>query len=120
MAVPRGGAYGWPSRGNTGMAKLLGNPGILGQGGIWLSQGEGHTAGHPGVIPGWPSYLGIPGYLDKGGIWLSQGERHTAGHPGVIPGWPSYLGIPGYLDKGGIWPGFYTEGGSPGISPPPA
>ena len=38
MAVPRGGAYGWPSRGNTGMAKLLGNPGILGQGGICASR----------------------------------------------------------------------------------
>ena len=41
------------------MAKLLGNSGILGQG--------GYMAGHPGIIPGWPSYLGIPGYLDKGG-----------------------------------------------------
>ena len=45
------------------MAKLLGNPGILVQG--------GHMAVHPGIILGWPGYLGIPGYLDKGGIRLS-------------------------------------------------
>ena len=45
------------------MAKLLGNPGILGQGG-------GYVCGHPWTIPGWLSYmyLGIPGYLDKGGV----------------------------------------------------
>ena len=60
----QGGVYGCPPWDNPGMARLLGNPGILGQ-------GEGHMAGHPGIIPGWPSYLGIPGYLDKGGIWLS-------------------------------------------------
>ena len=50
----------WPSLDNPGMAKLLGNPGILGQGG-------GYVCGHPWTIPGWLSYLGIPGYLDKGG-----------------------------------------------------
>ena len=54
-----GGAYGCPSWDNPGMARLLGNPGILGQGGV--------TAVHPGIIPGLPDYLGIPGYLDKGG-----------------------------------------------------
>ena len=71
------------------MAKLLGNPGILGQG--------GYMAVLPGIIPGWPRYLGILGYLDKGG--------HMTGHPGIFPGWPGYLGIPGYLDKGGNgWP----------------
>ena len=57
------GVYGCPSWDNPEMARLLGNPGILGQG--------GHMAVHPGIIPGWPGYLGIPGYLDKGGIWLS-------------------------------------------------
>ena len=106
------------------MAKLLGNPGILGQGGAYdwpsrdnpgiLGQG-GYMAGHPGIIPGWSGYLGIPGYLDKGGAYgwpswdnpgmakllgnpgiLGQGGGHMAGHPGIIPGWPSYLGIPGY------------------------
>ena len=49
------------------MDRLLGNPGILEQGG----GGGGHTAVHPGIILGWPEYLGIPGYFDKGGIWLS-------------------------------------------------
>ena len=91
------------------MARLLGNPGILGEGGR-------HMAVHPGIILGSPSYLGIPGYLDKGGCpscdnpvmakllgnpgILGQGGGHTTGHPGITPGWPSYLGIPGYLDKG--------------------
>ena len=80
------------------MARLLGNPGILGQG--------GYMTVHPGIIPGWPCYLGILGYLDKGvydcpswdnpGI-LGQGGYMTV-HPGIIPGWPGY---PGYLDKGG-------------------
>ena len=51
------------------MDRLLGNPGILGQGG-------GHTVVHPGIIPGWPGYLGIPGYLDKGGRLL--------GNPGIL------------------------------------
>ena len=54
-----GGACVWPSLDNPGMAKLLGNPGILGQGG-------GHVCGHPWTIPGWLSYFGIPGYLDNG------------------------------------------------------
>ena len=47
---------------NPGMARLLGNPGILGQG--------GYKAAYPAIIPGWPGYFGIPGYLDKGGIRL--------------------------------------------------
>ena len=64
---------GWD---NPGMAKLLGNPSILGQG--------GHMTVHPGIIQGWPSYLGIPRYLDTGG--------HMAIHPGIIPG---------YVDKAG-------------------
>ena len=51
---------GHPCLDNPGMAKLLGNPGILGQGGRQL-------CGHPWTIPGWLSYLGIPRYLDKGG-----------------------------------------------------
>ena len=82
MAVPRGAAYGWPSRGNTGMAKLLGNPGILGQGGYMAVPREGHTAGHPGVIPGWPSYLGIPGYLDKGVYGCPKGRGIRLAIPG--------------------------------------
>ena len=61
------------------MARLLGNPGILGQG--------GDMAVHPGIIPGWPGYLGIPGYLDKGGAygWPSwdSGVVHIAMH-GVV------------------------------------
>ena len=53
----------WPPLDNPGMANLLGNPGILGQG--------GHVCGHPWTIPGWLSYLGIPGYLDKGGMYVA-------------------------------------------------
>ena len=69
----------WPSLDNPGMAKLLGNPGILGQG------GGGYVCGHPWTIPGWLSYLGILGYLDKGG---------------VVCVWPS-LDNPGILGQGG-------------------
>ena len=50
----------WPSLDSPGMAKLLGNPVILGQ------EGGGHVCGHLWTIPGWLSYLGIPGYSDKG------------------------------------------------------
>ena len=57
------GVYGCPSWNNPWMARLLGNPGILGKG--------GYMAVHAGIIPGWPGSLGILGYLDKGGIWLS-------------------------------------------------
>ena len=41
------------------MARLLGNPGILGQGGVYGCPSWDN--------PGWPGYLGIAGYLDKGG-----------------------------------------------------
>ena len=76
----------WPSLDNPGMAKLLGNPGILGQGGacVWPSLDN----------PGMAKLLGNPGILEQGG-------RQLYGHPWTIPGWLSYLGIPGYLDKGG-------------------
>ena len=84
----QGGVCVWSSVDNPGMAKLLGNPGILGQGG-------GYVCGLPWTIPGRLSYLEIPGYLDKGG------GGYVCGHPWTIPGWLSYLGIPGYLDKGG-------------------
>ena len=57
--LDKGGACVWPSLDNPGMAKLLGNLGILGQGG-------GHVCSHPWIIPGWLSNLGIPRYLDKG------------------------------------------------------
>ena len=76
------------------MARLLGNPGILGQG--------RYMAIHPGIILGWPGYLGIRdtwtrevyGYpswdylgmarlLGNPGI-LGQGGRHTAVHPGIV------------------------------------
>ena len=67
-----GGAYGCPSWDNPGMARLFGNPGIIGQG------GAGHTAVLPGLTPGWPGYLGIPGYLDNG--------EYMTVHPGIIPG----------------------------------
>ena len=61
----QGVVYVCPSWDNPEMARLLGNPGILGQGGMYM-------AVLPGIILGWPGYLGIPGYLDKGGgIWLS-------------------------------------------------
>ena len=76
------------------MARLLANPGILGQGG-------GHTAVHPGIIPGWPGYLGIPGYLDKWGVYGcpsldNRGMARLLGNP-VILGqgggiWLSILG----------------------------
>ena len=49
--LDKGGAFVWPSLDNPRMAKLLGNPGILGQGG-------GHVCGHPWTILGWLSYLG--------------------------------------------------------------
>ena len=66
MGIPgyldKGGAYGCPSRDtwtrevyscpscdNLGMARLLGNSGILGQG--------GYMAAYPGVIPEWPGSL---------------------------------------------------------------
>ena len=97
----------WPSLDNPGMAKLLGNAGILGQGEacVWPSME---------TISGWLSYLGILGYLDKGGgacVWpsldnprmakllgnpgmLEQGGGHVCGHPWTVPGWLSYLGIP--------------------------
>ena len=83
--LDKGEACVWPSLDNPRMVKLLGNPGILGQGG-------GMCVAIPAwTIPGWLSYLGIPGYLDKGG--------HVCGHPWTILGLLSYLGIPGYLDK---------------------
>ena len=40
----QGGVYGCPTWDNPGMARLLGNPGILRQG--------GYMAVHPGIIPG--------------------------------------------------------------------
>ena len=69
------------------MGEILGNPGILGQGGYlvhpilgcsrdgrdtWESR-DTWTRGvssspHPRMFPGWERYLGIPGYLDKGGV----------------------------------------------------
>ena len=61
---------------------LLGNPGILGQG--------GHMAVHPGIIPGWTGYLGIPGYLDKGGrvygctSWDNPKMARLLGNPGIL------------------------------------
>ena len=64
------------------MARLLGNPGILGQGGRYM-------AVLPGIIPGWPGYLGIPGYLDKGGVygcpsWDNPGMARLLGNPGIL------------------------------------
>ena len=49
----------WPSLDNPGMAKLLGNPGILGQGGVcvWPSLDN----------PGMAKLLGNPGILGQGG-----------------------------------------------------
>ena len=45
------------------MARLLGNPGILGQG--------GYMAVHPGIIPG---------YLDKGGAY----DCPSWDNPGIV------------------------------------
>ena len=85
--LDKGGVYGCPSWDNPGMARLLGNPGILRQG--------GEVYGCPSWDnPGMARLLGNPGILGQGG--------YMAVHPGIIPGWPGYLGIPGYLDKGGI------------------
>ena len=89
-----GGVCVWPSLDNPGMAKLLGNPGILRRG--------GYVCGHPWTIPGWLSYLGILGYLDRGGMcvaipgqsrdtWTGEGG-YVCGHPWTIPGWLCYLG----------------------------
>ena len=95
------------------MGEILGNPGILGQGGYlvhpilrcswdgrdtWESR-DTWTRGvssspHPRMLLGWERYLGIPGYLDKG--------VSSSPHPRILLGWGRYLGIPGYLDKGGI------------------
>ena len=61
------------------MGEILGNPGILGQGGYLV---------HPRMLPGRernPRILGQGGYLV---------------HPILGCSWD--LGIPGYLDKGGI------------------
>ena len=75
--LDKGGRYGRKSWDNPGMARLLGNPVILGQdrllgNPVILGQERGHTAVHPRIIPGWLGYLGIPGYLGKrGGIRLS-------------------------------------------------
>ena len=61
----------WPSLDNPGMAKLLGNPGILGQG------GGGHVCGHPWTIPGRLSYLGtweIPSHVSAS-LDITQNEE---------------------------------------------
>ena len=70
-----------PSWDNPGMARLLGNPGILGKG--------GYMAVHPGIILGWPGYLGIPEYLDKGEVygcpfWDNPGMARLLGNPGIL------------------------------------
>ena len=95
------------------MARLLENPGILGQG--------GYMAVHPAIILGWPDYLGIPGYLDRGVYgcpsWDNPGMARLLGNPGILGqgglyGCPScdnpemarLLGNPGILGQGGsIW-----------------
>ena len=58
------GVYGCPSSDNPGMARLLGNPGILGQGGITVY-------GCPSWDnPGMARLLVNPGILGQGGKWL--------------------------------------------------
>ena len=75
------------------MARLLGNPGILGQGGRYM-------AVHPGIILECPGYLGIPGYLDKGRVygcpsWDNPGMARLLGNleipeQGGVYGCPSW------------------------------
>ena len=55
--LDKGGACVWPSLDNPEMAKLLGNPGILGQGGGMATCGQSGMA----------KLLGNPGMLEQGG-----------------------------------------------------
>ena len=75
------GVYSCPSWNNPKMARLLGNPGILGE--------VGYMAVYRGIIPGWPGYLGILGYLDKGEVygcptWDNPGMARLLGNPGIL------------------------------------
>ena len=95
------------------MREILGNPRILGQGGIKFTPSQ-DTPGM-GEILGNPGILGQGGYLvhpilrcswDGRDIWESR-DTWTRGvssspHPRILLGWGRYLGIPGHLDKGGI------------------
>ena len=93
------GACVWPSLDNPGMAKLLGNPGILGQ--VWAGACVWPSLHNPGMA----KLLVNPRILGQGG--------HVCSQPWTIPGWLSYFGIPGYLDKGGgacVWPSLDNPG----------
>ena len=55
--LDKGGAYGYPSWDNPGMDRLLGNPGILEQGGggayscpSWDNTGMARILGNPGIL----------------------------------------------------------------------
>ena len=121
----------WPSLDNPGMVKLLGNHGILGQG--------GHVCGHPWTILGRLSYFGIPGDLNKEGacVWPSLdnfGMAKLLGNPWILgqrgacvwpppdnPGMAKLLGNPAILGQGGacVWPSVDNPGmakllGNPG------
>ena len=91
-----GGVCVWSSLDNPGMAKLLGNPGILGQGGVcvWPSLD----------YPGMAKLLGNPGILGQGGVcvWPSLDN----------PGMAKLLGNPGILGQGGVcvWPSLDNPG----------
>ena len=92
------GACVWSSLDNLGMATLLGNPAILGQGGrgeacVWTSLDN----------LGMAKLLGNPGILGQGGAcaWLDN------------PGMAKLLGNPGILGQGGracVWPSLDNPG----------
>ena len=100
------------------MGEILGNPGILGQGGVSSSP-------HPKMLLGWERYLGITGYLDKGGYLVlpilgcsgdgrdtwESGDTWTRGvssspHPRMLLERGRYLGMfqewGGYVLKGEV------------------
>ena len=109
-----------------GWEMILGNPGILGQGGGGGGGGGGGVITHPWYIPGWEMILGNPGILGQGGgdhpslvhpgmeddtwefrdTWTRGGGGGGGGggvitHPWYIPGCEMILGNPGILGQGG-------------------
>ena len=95
------------------MGEILGNPGILGQGGYLVHPILGYSwdeeiLGNPGILGqgGYLVYLILGCSRDGGDTWESW-DTWTRGvssspNPRMLPGWGRYWGIPGYLDKEGI------------------
>ena len=93
------------------MEEILGNPGILGQGGVSSSP-------YPRMLLGWGRYLGIPGYLnmvgylvhpilgcswDGGDTWGSQDTWTRGGiNPRMFLGWERYWEWGRYVLKGEV------------------